>query len=293
MRNPHLRFFIHGATAVGRAFGRDRPGLLDVLQVLADERTPAGAQLAHAGLSEQAIVCWRRRQYAEAPVPLLAVEEVRPTPDAEGLLEAVLGRATVLNLDVARAEVGAALLRLRDSDEPDLAALLDFYNIGRSRLARKLTRSVGRGAPSPGPGQRPGIAVYRQVDHLVFVPYAPSGEGLLRELKTLATHCALDVSIPELGERVLTCLRDYGRTEGPEAKPYWEELGHKTESAFLHRSRMVMASQLDFSVEFHATWHLGRLRFDVRSDITPTFALLDDTPAIGNALKTALQASKG
>lgn len=294
VQNVNLRYVIHTATAIGRAFGRERAGLIDVLQALADVRGPAGVCLRSVGLTEQAIVSWRRAHGIGSLQPLLAADEVTPTPDVERLLAAVLEHGPVLHIDVARGWLGAELVSRRDTDESDLASLLDFFDVDRSRLGVELARSADGSASLPFPRRaHPGLNIYRQVEHLVFVPYAPSPNGGNRHLNTLAEHSALNLHVDELGARVHAALASYGRAEDPAAAPYWEKLGYKSESLFLRRSRLVMATQRDYFVMFYATRHLGRLRYETRSDVTGVCAPIDDASSIGDAVLTAIQVSKG
>jgi hypothetical protein len=288
-----LRYVVDTATAIGRAFGRERPGLLDVLHSLADVRTPTGARLAATGLTEEAIVSWRRAGSVGTPPPLLTVEVVAVTPDVERLLDSVLEGGPILNLDRARGLVGAELLNLCDADEADLDSLLDSFAIDRPRLAAELARSDEDRASFPFPRPYRGLSVFARPEHLVIVPTGRGNAGFSRELQSLATYTDPDVPVAELGDRVLIGFGRYGTPEDPFAQPFWKGLGFRTETAFLRRARLVMATELDFSVHFSPTAHLGPKRYDVMSTRTPTYAPIDDSASIGSALKAAIQGSQG
>lgn len=264
------RYIVHTATAIGRAFGREHPGLLDVLQSLADVRAPVGARLAAAGVTEEAIVSWRRSLRAVTPPPVHTVDVVAVTPDVERLLESVLEGGPILDLDRARALVGAGLLSRRDADEPDLDSLLDAFEIDRPRLAGELARSGEDRASFPFPRAYRNVNVYGRPDHLVVVPEGRDPGGRSRELRSLATRVDPEVPVAELGDHVLNAIGRYGRSEDPSARPFWRDLGFRTETAFLRRARLVMATELDFSVQFSPTAHLGPKRYDVMSTRTPT-----------------------
>jgi hypothetical protein len=284
-----------GATAIGRAFGRERPGLIDVLHALADARTPAGACLAAAGLTEEAIVSWRRSAGGESPAPLLRVDRVAFTPDVDRLVASVRGRGPVLGMDRERARVGAELVTFCDAEEPELDALLDAFAVDRARLSAELDRSSGHGASFPFPRPYPGLDVYGHHTHPVFVlvPVGPGSNGFRRELPSLALLTGQDVPAAELGDQVLAGFRRSGRSEDGAAAPFWKELGYKSDTGFCRRARLVMATQFDFSVHFRPTRHVGPVRFDIMGTRTPVYAPIDDSAAIGDAVRAAVQGSEG
>lgn len=260
----NAKHLVDQSTAAARMFGADVASALDVLQVAANGCTSAGLALAAAGVTEEAVIRWRRPRQEPA---LLTLTRSNADSAVDAALTVVNARgAETLVAPIPQYIAMVTALLVQTGDDPQFTALLEHLDVNRKRLGRKLTSSPVRSSALPR-DTRPRLSVWEREGRLVFEPERLATLGA-EGVRTGAIVASADTSQADLGALTLDGLSRFGSLDDPGAGPFWTLFGERTLEGFTRRARLVLIHSNDYSVSLTATIHTRRVDYPIRTDRT-------------------------